>query len=141
MAFLLAELRALTDDELIQRHDVAAPPYPDTVEYYLNELARREATRQTAQMLAYTVEVRNLTRVDACAADGVARMARLGVRLRARRRSLAARNRRVYAGLPNVGELARTVAPTRQAGGHWFEPSTAHHRKALLVRGFFVSRL
>jgi hypothetical protein len=27
-------------------------------------------------------------------------------------------------------------APARQAGGHWFEPSTAHHRKAPLRRGF-----
>ena len=30
----------------------------------------------------------------------------------------------------------RTVPPTRQAGGHWFEPSTAHLTKALLTRGF-----
>jgi hypothetical protein len=28
--------------------------------------------------------------------------------------------------LPNSGEPARTVAPTRQAGGHWFDPRTAH---------------
>jgi hypothetical protein len=26
----------------------------------------------------------------------------------------------------NLSELARTAAPIRQAGGHWFEPSTAH---------------
>src|SRR5829696_5028468 len=30
-------------------------------------------------------------------------------------------------------------APARQAGGHWFEPSTAHLTKAPLRRGFFVS--
>ena len=29
-------------------------------------------------------------------------------------------------------------APARQAGGHWFEPSTAHLTKAPLRRGFFV---
>src|SRR6187431_509692 len=27
-------------------------------------------------------------------------------------------------------------APARQAGGHWFEPSTAHCTEALLTRGF-----
>ena len=27
-------------------------------------------------------------------------------------------------------------APARQAGGHWFEPSTAHYLKAPLRRGF-----
>jgi hypothetical protein len=28
----------------------------------------------------------------------------------------------------NRGERARTSAPCRQAGGHWFEPSTAHRK-------------
>src|SRR5213596_738200 len=38
----------------------------------------------------------------------------------------------------HLSERARTVAPNRQAGGHWFEPSTAH-RKAL-HKGFFVAQ-
>src|SRR5947208_13286735 len=29
-------------------------------------------------------------------------------------------------------------APARQAGGHWFEPSTAHLRNPLQIAGFFV---
>jgi hypothetical protein len=28
----------------------------------------------------------------------------------------------------NTSELTRTAAPNRQAGGHWFEPSTAHRK-------------
>ena len=36
---------------------------------------------------------------------------------------------RRHAGLAHSGEGVRTVAPTRQARGHWFEPSTAHLRK------------
>src|SRR5262245_4126854 len=31
-------------------------------------------------------------------------------------------------------------APARQAGGHWFEPSTAHHLKAPQRHGAFVCR-
>jgi hypothetical protein len=30
--------------------------------------------------------------------------------------------------------------PARQAGGHWFEPSTAHLQEALLARGFLFLR-
>ena len=29
-------------------------------------------------------------------------------------------------------------APARQAGGHWFESSSAHHQKAPLARGFLI---
>jgi hypothetical protein len=32
-------------------------------------------------------------------------------------------------------------APARQAGGHWFEPSTAHHGKASQIEAFrFLAR-
>ena len=31
-------------------------------------------------------------------------------------------------GFPNTCERARTPAQSRQAGGHWFEPSTAHRK-------------
>ena len=40
---------------------------------------------------------------------------------------------------PNGGERARTPASFRQAGGHWFEPSTAHRsscREATYVASF-----
>ena len=40
----------------------------------------------------------------------------------------------------DTGVDQRTAAPSRQAGGHWFEPSSAHHRKAPLRRGFLFSR-
>jgi hypothetical protein len=40
------------------------------------------------------------------------------------------------AGLRPVGGL--DWRQCRQAGGHWFEPSTAHSRKAPLMRGFFA---
>ena len=39
-----------------------------------------------------------------------------------------------FAGIRAVSSVGR--APARQAGGHWFEPSTAHRTKALLARGF-----
>jgi hypothetical protein len=38
-----------------------------------------------------------------------------------------------------MSELTRTAAPARQAGGHWFEPSTAH--KKALLKGFFVAQI
>ena len=46
------------------------------------------------------------------------------VRVRSQRtaRSRSAR----LLGFPNLSEQARTPQPFRQAGGHWFEPSTAH---------------
>jgi hypothetical protein len=56
-------------------------------------------------------------------------MARFGVRSGSLNRSLEtviALNGAVSA---NQRELTRTVAASRQAGGHWFEPSTAHKRK------------
>jgi hypothetical protein len=39
-------------------------------------------------------------------------------------------------GQANLSERARTAAPSRQAGGHWFEPSTAHHRNPRKRGGF-----
>jgi hypothetical protein len=44
--------------------------------------------------------------------------------------------------LGGIGHKWRHVANAghaRQAGGHWFEPSTAHHTKALLRGAFFVA--
>jgi hypothetical protein len=39
--------------------------------------------------------------------------------------------------LTSVGNRPKPTEPFRQAGGHWFEPSTAHVPKAPLRRGFF----
>ena len=39
--------------------------------------------------------------------------------------------------LPDFSGRSRTLHSPRQGGGHWFEPSIAHHGKALLMRGFF----
>ena len=52
-----------------------------------------------------------------------------------RRTSLAEASRyhRAPGAVSSVGR-----APARQAGGHWFEPSTAHLTKAPLQRGFLV---
>ena len=45
-------------------------------------------------------------------------------------------NSRNDAAYMHLSERARTAALSRQAGGHWFEPSTAHLTKAPLIRGF-----
>src|SRR6266540_6932830 len=55
----------------------------------------------------------------------VARMARIGVRSRSLKLSVATRILLNHAASAHPSELTRTPAP-RQAGGHWFEPSTAH---------------
>jgi hypothetical protein len=52
--------------------------------------------------------------------NGLFRMHKLG-RSSSRRSGTAWLSR-----LASRAERVRTVAPTRQAGGHWFEPSTAH---------------
>ena len=59
----------------------------------------------------------------------MARMARIAVRSGSFRRSVAGRIRLNHAVWANASELTRTAAPNRQAGGHWFEPSTAHSRE------------
>jgi hypothetical protein len=53
-------------------------------------------------------------------------MATFGVRSGSLDRFAAGRVPLNHAAWANQSEQARTVAPTRQAGGHWFEPSTAH---------------
>src|SRR5437870_7377777 len=64
-------------------------------------------------------------------------MARIGVRSRSLGRSLVRKIPFDHAVLASRSERVRTPGPNRQAGGHWFEPSTAH-RKAL-HKGFFVA--
>jgi hypothetical protein len=69
--------------------------------------------------------------------DSVARMARIGVRSRSLKRSVAGWIPLNHADLAHPSELARTAAPNRQAGGHWFEPSAAHRKSP--AKGFFVA--
>ena len=47
---------------------------------------------------------------------------------------LVALQMRLFWAVSSVGR-----APARQAGGHWFEPSTAHHRNPLETAGFSLS--
>jgi hypothetical protein len=46
MAHQLEELRALSDDELVAMHDENAKNTVVGIDYYLNELQRRELSRQ-----------------------------------------------------------------------------------------------
>jgi hypothetical protein len=55
MGYTLKELRELTDEQLIAEHDnVAQSTARLGVNYYLDELKRREQNKQTEAMLAYT---------------------------------------------------------------------------------------
>lgn len=50
----LKELRDMDEDDLIAAHDRVANRTEPAVNYYLSELARRDQSRQTKQMLKYT---------------------------------------------------------------------------------------
>lgn len=50
----LRELRSLSDDELIRRHDQHAASTQIGINHYLAELSRRDLDRQTQAMLRYT---------------------------------------------------------------------------------------
>jgi CHASE3 domain sensor protein len=45
MSEKIAELRALTDDDIVQRHDAHATNTVTSVSFYLDELRRREQVR------------------------------------------------------------------------------------------------
>jgi hypothetical protein len=62
MAESIAELRALTDEDLIRRHDQHAPAVVVATGHYLGELRRREAARSEARMIALTEKAVTLTR-------------------------------------------------------------------------------
>jgi hypothetical protein len=65
----IAELRSLSDAELIEQHDILAGDAGGGVgvNYYLAELERRRAGRQAHQMLALTWVVAALTVVNVVA--------------------------------------------------------------------------
>jgi hypothetical protein len=57
----VAELRAMTDEELVMRLDTIATSTQVGTQFYLDELHRRETDRQTAAMLGLTNTIRRLT--------------------------------------------------------------------------------
>jgi hypothetical protein len=61
MAEKVAELRRLSNQELIDRHDQMVTHMAGGINYYLDELARREARQKTDQMLLLTRVMAALT--------------------------------------------------------------------------------
>ncbi len=57
MSLALKELRAKSDEEIIALHDNLAQSTSEGVNFYLNELTRRDQSRQTEAMLSYTKEL------------------------------------------------------------------------------------
>ena len=54
MALSLSDLRKLTDDELVERHDAQAETTFVGIQYFLDELNRRYQERQTKAMIRFT---------------------------------------------------------------------------------------
>jgi len=61
MSKSIADLRALSDEDLIHEHDETARSTVVGTNYYLDELARRESKRSADAVLQNTITVRNLT--------------------------------------------------------------------------------
>jgi hypothetical protein len=61
MAETISELRELSDEEIIRRHDHRAKHTEVGTNHYLAELARRDQQRSSAAMLAYTRQMTILT--------------------------------------------------------------------------------
>jgi hypothetical protein len=57
----LADLRDMTEAELISEHDRIAPTTGVSVNYFLNELNRSDQDRQTKAMLRYTKWITAMT--------------------------------------------------------------------------------
>jgi hypothetical protein len=65
MAYKIAELRAMSDDELVAFHDKEAPSATANINYFLGELDRREIRRRTDTMVRLTWAIFALTVVVA----------------------------------------------------------------------------
>jgi hypothetical protein len=50
----LQELRSMTDDQLVETHDNLAKHTGVGTQHFLDEIARREQTKQTEAILSYT---------------------------------------------------------------------------------------
>ena len=57
----LATFRRMSDDELIEIFDELVPNYPFTPNDILDELTRRESSKQTKAMLRYTLYILVMT--------------------------------------------------------------------------------
>jgi hypothetical protein len=62
MTYSLKELRAASDEDLVARHDAEAKNASAGVNYYLDELARRDAHDQGERMVAMNAEMVRMTR-------------------------------------------------------------------------------
>jgi hypothetical protein len=63
MSRSIAELRATSDEKLIEEHDSKAPNTVVGVDYYLQELRRRDAARQGDRMERLTIAIAAMTAV------------------------------------------------------------------------------
>lgn len=63
MAPSYRQLREMSDEQLIVSHDRLAENTALGVNYYLDELRRRAADRQTERLVELTVAIERLTRV------------------------------------------------------------------------------
>ena len=63
MAYSIEQLRNTPDDELIKNHDTIAPTTVTGVDYFLNELRRREAAREQKTMINLTYAIVAMTLV------------------------------------------------------------------------------
>ena len=61
MSELLKDLRALSDEQIIERHDRLAERTEADVNYYLREIARRDQDRQTNKMVKSTKRITIMT--------------------------------------------------------------------------------
>ena len=61
MSESFSELRALTDEQLIEKHDQRAKTTTVGTQHYLDELNRRHQDRQTEAMLGYTRQMLGYT--------------------------------------------------------------------------------
>lgn len=61
MAYTLKELREVSDEQLIVEHDLKAQSTDPGINYYLDELKRREQNRQTETIIKYTHRMLLLT--------------------------------------------------------------------------------
>ena len=63
----LRRLREMTDEELVAAHDSLLTTKAVGIDYYLSELARRDADRQTSTMVFLTRVITGLTVVNVAA--------------------------------------------------------------------------
>lgn len=61
MSETIAQLRAMTDEDLIERHDHLAQTTTVGTGHYLDEIRRRDAARNEQRLIAATNQMRILT--------------------------------------------------------------------------------